>query len=52
LDVAANAPAQLLQTLQKRGKTCLCLAIFGSERHKHADALHGSALLRAGGKRP
>ena len=50
--VAANAPTQTLQFLQKRSDEGLKSCIIRGCGQEYADALHLLALLCAGGERP
>src|SRR5262249_5506510 len=53
IDVAADCPARLLQTLQKCGDAALPLRIVRGQVHEHADAPHTLArLLRTHRERP
>jgi hypothetical protein len=53
VDIAADCPARLLQTLQKRGDAALALRIIRGQVHEHADAPHPPRLLlRARRQRP
>jgi hypothetical protein len=51
-DVATLGPIQLLQRLQERGDTGLRFRIVRRLAHKHPDAPHAVALLRANRQRP
>src|SRR5260370_11509694 len=48
--MAADRPAQPLQSLRKRCEAGLCFRVIRSEWHEHADAPHAVSLLRAGGE--
>jgi hypothetical protein len=50
--VAADGPAQFLQTLCERREAGRVLRIVHGRGHQHADAPHPLALLRARSKRP
>src|SRR5262249_51971634 len=50
--VAANAPTQTLQLLQKRSDEGLKSCVIRAGGGEHAHAPHALALLRANGKRP
>src|SRR5262249_12406489 len=52
IDVAADCPARLLQTLQKCGDAALPLRIVRGQVHEHADATHPASLLRVHRERP
>src|SRR5262245_51800888 len=52
LHVAADRPAQLLQTLQERRAARLRHGIARRLAHEHADALHPLRLLRSRCDRP
>src|SRR6516225_3123205 len=52
VDVAADCPARLLQTLQKCGEAALPLRIVRGQVHEHPDAPHPARLLRARRERP
>src|SRR5262245_56258928 len=52
LHVAADRPAQLLQTLQERRAARLRHGIARRLAHEHADPPHALALLRARRERP
>src|SRR6516164_3627217 len=51
-DVAADGPAQFLQSLHEGHEAGLSFRILRSERHQHADAPHPAALLCARRQRP
>src|SRR5262249_1186671 len=50
--IAANSPAQFLQTLVERRKSILAFWIVRSPVHEHADAAHALALLPPRRERP
>src|SRR5262249_49874881 len=52
LDIPADGPAQLLQSLMESREARLTFRIIGGEIHEHADAPHPVGLLRARRKRP
>src|SRR5258708_15190996 len=52
LNVVPDGPTQLLQPLQKCRVASLHLRVVRGERHEHAHAPHGLALLRARRERP
>src|SRR5262249_32962305 len=52
VDVAADCPTCLLQTLQKNSDAALPLRIVRGQMHEHADPSHPVGLLRAHPERP
>ena len=52
LQVSADCPAQLLETLREHRTPDLCLRVARNKRHQHADAPHPVGLLGPRRKRP
>src|SRR5262245_32310370 len=52
VDIAADGPARLLQSLQKRSDAPLPFRIIRGQVHQHADAPHSLVLLRVRRERP